>query len=52
VGKNDTWGRLIQHLGYYKVNRTQGFINCFIGKELNLNFKLISFEFEAEMTES
>lgn len=43
------WGRLIQHLGYYKVNRTQGLQLYYWAKELNLNLKLTVFEFEPEM---
>ena len=43
------WGRLIQHLGYYKVNRTQGLQLFYWTKTLNLNLKLTVFEFEPEM---
>lgn len=47
--KRHFWGRLIQHLGYYKVNRTQGLQLFYWTKELNLNLKLVVFEFEPEM---
>jgi len=47
--KRHFWGRLIQHLGYYKVNRTQGLQLFYWTKELNLNLKLTVFEFEPEM---
>lgn len=47
--KRHFWGRLIQHLGYYKVNRTQGLQLFYWAKELNLNLKLTVFEFEPEM---
>lgn len=47
--KRHFWGRLIQHLGYYKVNRTQGLQLYYWAKELNLNIKLTVLEFEPEM---
>lgn len=47
--KRHFWGRLIQHLGYYKVNRTQGLQLYYWTKELNLNLKLVVYEFEPEM---
>ncbi|MFA9188215.1 hypothetical protein AAGV33_09260 [Flavobacterium sp. FBOR7N2.3] len=47
--KRHFWGRLIQHLGYYKVNRTQGLQLFYWAKELNLNLKLTVFEFDADM---
>ena len=47
--KRHFWGRLIQHLGYYKVQRTQGLQLYYWTKELNLNLKLVVFEFEGEM---
>ena len=47
--KRHFWGRLIQHLGYYKVPRTQGLQLFYWAKELNLNLKLTVFEFEPEM---
>jgi hypothetical protein len=36
-------------LGYYKVQRTQGLQLYYWTKELNLNLKLVVFEFEGEM---
>lgn len=47
--KRHFWGRLIQHLGYYKVNRTQGLQLFYWSKELKLNIKLTVLEFEPEM---
>ncbi|MDX6183209.1 hypothetical protein SGQ44_17755 [Flavobacterium sp. Fl-77] len=47
--KRHFWGRLIQHLGYYKVDRTQGLQLFHWSKELNLNMKLTVLEFEPEM---
>lgn len=47
--KRHFWGRLIQHLGYYKVNRTQGLQLFYWARELNLNLKLTVFEFDADM---
>lgn len=47
--KRHFWGRLIQHLGYYKVDRTQGLQLYYWTKELNLNLKLVVYEFDSEM---
>ena len=47
--KSKMWGRLIQHLGYYKVEGTQGLQLYYWAKELNLKLKLVVFEFEPEM---
>ncbi|MDA6072044.1 hypothetical protein NJT12_20675 [Flavobacterium sp. AC] len=47
--KRHFWGRLIQHLGFYKVNRTQGLQLFYWTKELGLNIKVTVFEFEPEM---
>lgn len=47
--KRHFWGRLIQHLGYYNVNRTQGLQLYYWAKELNLNLKVTVIEFEPEM---
>ncbi|MGG7437997.1 hypothetical protein ACQ7CU_07935 [Chryseobacterium arthrosphaerae] len=47
--KRHFWGRLIQHLGYYKVDRTQGLQLYYWTKKLNLNLKLVVYEFESEM---
>ncbi|HFG0578713.1 hypothetical protein LIS90_12300 [Flavobacterium psychrophilum] len=49
--KRHFWGRLIQHLGYYKVQRTQGLQLFYWAKEIDLNIKLIVYEFENEMIE-
>ncbi|WP_304342930.1 hypothetical protein [Chryseobacterium koreense] len=47
--KGNFWGRLIQHMGYYKVNRTQGLQLFYWAKELDLSLKLTVMEFESEM---
>ncbi|MBF4515466.1 hypothetical protein IRZ71_03895 [Flavobacterium sp. ANB] len=47
--KRHFWGRLVQHLGFYKVNRTQGLQLFYWSKELHLNIKVTVFEFEPEM---
>jgi len=47
--KRHFWGRLVQHLGFYKVNRTQGIQLFYCSKQLNLNIKVKVFEFEPEM---
>jgi hypothetical protein len=41
-------GRVIQHLGYYRVNRTQGIQLFYWAKELNLTLRLTAMEFELE----
>jgi hypothetical protein len=50
VGKvqNDFWGRLIQHLGYYKPKDTQGLQLFHWAKPLNLEFKITALQFEKE----
>lgn len=47
--KRNFWGRVIQHLGYYKVKRTQGLQLYYWAKELGLKIRLHAYEFEAEM---
>lgn len=47
--KRHFWGRLIQHLGYYKVDRTQGLQLYYWTKRLNLNLRLVVYEFEPDM---
>lgn len=47
--KRHFWGRLIQHLGFFKVNRTQGLQMFYWSKELNLKLKLEVYEFETDM---
>lgn len=49
--KKGFWGRLIQHLGFYKVNRTQGLQLYYWAKELDLDIKLRVFEFESQMAD-
>ncbi len=48
--KRHFWGRFIQHLGFYKVNRTQGLQLFYWAKELGVELKLTILEFEPEMT--
>ncbi|WP_430905589.1 hypothetical protein [Maribacter sp. 2-571] len=47
--KRNFWGRVIQHLGYYKVKRTQGLQLYYWAKELGLKIRLHAYEFEPEM---
>lgn len=49
--KKGFWGRLIQHLGFYKVNGTQGLQLYYWAKELDLDIKVRIFEFEPQMAE-
>ncbi len=48
--KKNMWGRLIQHLGYYKVNRTQGLQLYYWARHIPLTLRLVVFEFEPEMS--
>ncbi|MFL9844489.1 hypothetical protein [Flavobacterium rhizosphaerae] len=47
--KRGMWGRLIQHLGFYKVKGTQGLQLYYWTQELKLSVKLTVLEFEPEM---
>lgn len=47
--KRHMWGRLIQHLGFYKVRFTQGLQLFHWAKDLSLSLKLTVLEFEPEM---
>ena len=47
--KKHMWGRLIQHLGFYKVQFTQGLQLFYWAKDLSLSLKLTVLEFEPEM---
>lgn len=47
--KKKFYGRLIQHLGYYKVARTQGLQLYHWAKEFGLDIRLHAFHFEPEM---
>ncbi|WP_289038510.1 hypothetical protein [uncultured Zobellia sp.] len=47
--KRNFWGRVIQHLGYYHVKRTQGLQLYHWAKELGLKVRLHAYEFEPEM---
>ncbi|WP_192820959.1 hypothetical protein [Rufibacter sp. LB8] len=53
VGKVKTqfWGRLIQHLGYYKVKATQGLQLYYWAKNLPIKFKIHVYEFEKNMAD-
>lgn len=50
VGKveKNFWGRVIQHLGFYKVRGTQGLQLFYWAKQLNLELKLTAIEFEKD----
>ncbi len=47
--KKGAWGRMIQHLGYYKVQRTQGLQLFHWAKDLDLELEVHLYEFEKEM---
>jgi hypothetical protein len=47
--KRNMWGRLIQHLGFYKVERTQGLQLFYWAKKLSLTVKITVVEFEPDM---
>ena len=47
--KRKFWGRVIQHLGYYQVKRTQGLQLYHWAKDIGLKVRLHAFEFEQEM---
>lgn len=47
--KRNFWGRVIQHLGYYHVKRTQGLQLYHWAKDLGLQVRLHAYEFEPEM---
>lgn len=49
--KKKFWGRVIQHLGFYKVRGTQGLQLYYWAKPLNLNLKLTAIEFESDASE-
>jgi hypothetical protein len=49
--KKAVWGRMIQHLGFYKVQRTQGLQLFYWSKGLNLKLKVHLYEFEQEMAD-
>lgn len=47
--KRNFYGRVIQHLGYYKVARTQGLQLFYWAKEIGLDIRLHAYHFEPEM---
>ncbi|URM36296.1 hypothetical protein [Flavobacterium anhuiense] len=47
--KKHIWGRFVQHLGFYKVQRTQGLQLFYWAKELCLDLKVTVLEFEPDM---
>jgi hypothetical protein len=49
--KKGIWGRLVQHLGYYKVQGTQGLQLFYWTKGTNVSLKMNIFEFEQEMAD-
>jgi len=49
--KRSFWGRVIQHLGFYKVDRTQGLQLFYWGKSIGLKVNLFVYPFPEEMVE-
>lgn len=49
--KKGIWGRLVQHLGYYKVQGTQGLQLFYWTKGTNVSLKMNILEFEYEMAD-
>lgn len=49
--KRKVWGRMIQHMGFYGVNRTQGLQIFHWVKDLDLKLKVHLYEFEPEVSE-
>lgn len=49
--KKGVWGRMIQHLGYYKVERTQGLQLFHWAKGLDLKLKVHLYEFENDIAD-
>lgn len=49
--KKAFWGRLVQHLGFYKVEGTQGLQLFYWAKELSLILKLNVIEFDHDMAD-
>ena len=49
--KGTFWGRLIQHLGFFKVNATQGLQLFYWTKELSLTLKVNILEFDNNMAD-
>lgn len=47
--KKKFYGRVIQHLGYYKVARTQGLQLFYWAKKIGLHVRLHAYHFEPEM---
>ena len=49
--KKSLWARLVQHLGYYNVPRTQGLQLFYWANEMNISLKMNILEFETEMAD-
>lgn len=49
--KGTFWGRLIQHLGFFKVNGTQGLQLFYWAKDLSLKLKVNIFVFDNNMAD-
>ena len=49
--KRKVWGRMIQHMGFYSVNRTQGLQIFHWAKDLDLQLKVHLYEFESEVSD-
>lgn len=50
--KGSFWGRLITHLGFYKVNATQGLQLYYWAKHLSLDLKVHIMEFDNNMADT
>lgn len=50
--KGSFWGRLITHLGFYKVNATQGLQLYYWAKPLSLDLKVHIMEFDRNMADT
>jgi hypothetical protein len=49
--KRKFWGRLIQHLGFFKVDATQGLQLFYWAKDLSLDLKINILEFDNNMAD-
>ncbi len=49
--KKGVWGRMIQHLGFYNVARTQGLQLFYWTRGLNMKLKVHLYEFEENMAD-
>ena len=49
--KGSFWGRLIQHLGFFKVNATQGLQLYYWAKDLSLKLRVNIYVFDNNMAD-